>query len=78
MLGLNDIVVVFAIAGDVLAASVTVPENPPVLCTVTRDVVDEPCWRLRLDGLAVMLRSGVEPFDILHAESGCSSHEEYP
>lgn len=69
---------VFAIAGDAPAASVTVPENPPVLCIVTRDVEDEPCWRLRLDGLAAMLRSGVEPFDILQAESGCSSHDEYP
>jgi hypothetical protein len=33
---------------------------------------------LRLDGFAVMLRSGVELFVILHPVSGCSSHEEYP
>jgi hypothetical protein len=43
LVGLGDAVVVFAIAGDVPAASVTVPEKLPRLCTVTRDVEDEPC-----------------------------------
>ena len=70
--------VVFAIVGDGPDASATVPEKLSILCIVMMAVADEPCCTLRLDGLDTMLISGDEPFEILHAVSGCSSQEEYP
>ena len=77
-MGLYDKLVVLAIAGEVPAASVTVPEKPPILCIVTRVVEDAPCCTPMLDGFVVMLRSGVELFEILHPVRGCSSQDEYP
>ena len=78
LVGFIDVVVVFDITGDGPETSATVPEKPSRLCTVMVDVVDEPCWTLRLKGFETKLKSGDVPFDILQAVSGCNSHEEYP
>jgi len=78
LVGLTDVVVVFAIAGDGPDTSATVPEKLSRLCRVIVDVADKPCWTVRPNGFETILKSGDVPFDILHAVSGCSSHEEYP
>jgi hypothetical protein len=78
LVGLSDVVVVFAIMGDGPDTSATVPEKLSRLCNVIADVADDPCWTLRRNGFETMLKPGVVPFDSLHAVSGWSSHEEYP
>lgn len=47
------------VEGDAVVESVTVPEKLLMLAKLTVDVPEEPDWNVMLDGLELMLKSGV-------------------
>ena len=54
LVGLKDV----EVPDTVEAVRLTEPVNPPVLVTVIVDGAEPPVWILRVDGLALIIKSG--------------------
>jgi hypothetical protein len=46
-----------ALAGDIVAESVIVPEKPPILESVRFENPEDPGWRTSLSGIGVKVKS---------------------
>ena len=64
--------------GAIEAERSTVPTKSLRLLRAIVAVPEDPTETVIVVGLADMLKSGGAPVEILHAVSGCSSHDEYP
>ncbi len=56
--------------GEEVTSRLMVPLKPPRLVRPMLDVADEPCWIVRDDGLAVMLKSTTWTLTVVVCESG--------